>query len=358
MDHDAGRSTSSSANVYSLSISTCSLSFQAFQSIQQLYAALVKHALKTTGTQIKYNSLIGLISRPELLSVLPRALVLPSFRQDCTGVLSNFLRSHDNVEIYASLFCNFDFDHARCVIFGGQPAPSSDPALPSTTAIGPPHDLKASPSRGEPDDHDWNPRFGRLSMRTSAEIEAAAPSDEEVHEAMELLHTRFGDPPFLKRFSDLRVMVKTFDRCPDYSCLSRLLLPLEAEDLVEIAAAVSEEIPTPRWNASQRSTVIAALARVCAALFRACAICAEAPRSTSGAAADESTPEGEVSSTPAPKPAAVTSSFATPVTVSLPPPLDGLSPLATSQHATTLHGTCSCFVRVTGAAFPRPTHCV
>ena len=189
MDHDAGRSTSSSANVNSLSISTCSLSFQAFQSIQQLYAALVKHALKTTGTQIKYNSLIGLISRPELLSVLPRALVLPSFRQDCTGMLSNFLRSHENVEVYASLFCDFDFDRARCVIFGGQHMPSSDPALPSTTAIGPPHDLKASPSRGEPDDHDWAPRFGRLSMRTSAEIEAAAPSDEEVHEAMELLHT-------------------------------------------------------------------------------------------------------------------------------------------------------------------------
>ena len=58
-------------------------------------------------------------------------------------------------------------------------------------------------------------------MRTSAEIEAAAPSDEEVHEAMELLHARFGDPPFLKRLSDLRVMMKTFDRCPDYSCLRR-----------------------------------------------------------------------------------------------------------------------------------------
>ena len=173
MNHDAGRSTSSSANVYSLSISTCSISFQAFQSIQQLYAALVKHALKTTGTQIKFNSVIGLVSRPELLSVLPRALVLPSFRQDCTGVLSNFLRSHENVEIYASLFCNFDFDRARCVIFGGQHMPSSDPALPSTSAIGPPHDLKASPSRGEPDDHDWAPSFGRLSMRTSAEIEAA-----------------------------------------------------------------------------------------------------------------------------------------------------------------------------------------
>ena len=172
-------------------------------------------------------------------------------------------------------------------------------------------------------------------MRTSAEIEAAAPSDEEVHEAMELLHTRFVDPPFLKRLGDLRVMMKTFDRCPDYSCLSRLLLPLEAEDLVQIAAAVSEEIPTPRWNASQRSTVIAALARVCAALFRAGAICAEAPRSNSGAAAvcaetmrstsdagaaAEAAPAVEVSSTPATKPAAVTSSFATPVAVSLPPP--------------------------------------
>ncbi len=52
-------------------------------------------------------------------------------------------------------------------------------------------------------------------MRTSAEIEATAPSDEEVHEAMELLHTRFGDPPFLKRLGDLRVIVITFDRCPD-----------------------------------------------------------------------------------------------------------------------------------------------
>ena len=158
---------------------------------------MVKHALKSTGTQIKYNSFVSLIFRPELSSLFPRALVLPSFRQDCTGVLSNFLRSHENVEIYASLFCDFDFERARSVIFGGQHLPPSDPALASTSAIGPPHDLKASPSRGEPDDHDWAPSFGRLSMRTSAEIEAAAPSAEEVHEAMELLHTRFGDPPFL-----------------------------------------------------------------------------------------------------------------------------------------------------------------
>ena len=113
MDHDAGRSTSSSATVYSLSVSTCSLSFQALQSIQQLYTALGKHVQKSTGTQIKYNSLVGLISRPELLSLLPRALVLPSFRQECTGVLGNFLRSRDNVEIYASLFCDFDFERAR-----------------------------------------------------------------------------------------------------------------------------------------------------------------------------------------------------------------------------------------------------
>ena len=137
MDHDAGRSISSTASVNSLSVSTCTLSFQAFQSIQQLYAALTMHALKSTGTQIKYNSLVGLISRPELLTLLPRAQVLPSFRQDCIGVMSNFLRSRKNVEIYASLFCNFDIEHAHGVIFGGQPLPSSRPALPSTSVIGP-----------------------------------------------------------------------------------------------------------------------------------------------------------------------------------------------------------------------------
>ena len=62
MDHDAERSISSTASVNSLCVSTCTLSFQDFQSIQQLYAALTKHALKSTGTQIKYNSHIGLVS--------------------------------------------------------------------------------------------------------------------------------------------------------------------------------------------------------------------------------------------------------------------------------------------------------
>ena len=62
-------------------------------------------------------------------------------------------------------------------------------------------------------------------------------------------------------------MVKTFDVGPDYSSLSRLLLSLDAEDLVLIAATVSEEILLPRWSASQRRTVVSALARVCAALF-------------------------------------------------------------------------------------------
>ena len=162
MEHEAGRSTSSAATVYSFSVSTCSLPFQAFQSIQQLYAALGKHALKSTGTQIRYNSLVGLFSRLELLSLLPRAMVLPSFRQECTEVLETFLRSHENVGIYASLFCNFDIEHARGVIFGGLPSPSSRSALPSASAIGPPLNLKASPSRGVPDDHDWLPRFGLL----------------------------------------------------------------------------------------------------------------------------------------------------------------------------------------------------
>ena len=119
MDATKERSTSSATTVYSLSVSTCSLLFQAFQSIQQLYAALGKHALKSTGTQIKCSSLVGLISRPELLSLLPRALVLPFFRQECTGVLETFLRSHENVGIYASLFYNFDIERARGVIFGG-----------------------------------------------------------------------------------------------------------------------------------------------------------------------------------------------------------------------------------------------
>ena len=85
------------------------------------------------------------------------------------------------------------------------------------------------------------------------------PSEGGVQEAVELLRSRFGEPPFLPQVRALRALVKTLEECPDYASLSRLLLPLATEDLVLIAAAVSEEIPIPRWSALQRSTVVAAL---------------------------------------------------------------------------------------------------
>ena len=98
-----------------------------------------------------------------------------------------------------------------------------------------------------------------------------------MHDAETLLRSHFGDPPFLPRVRALRILVKTSKECPGYDCLSRLLLPLVTEELVLIAEVVSEEIPTPCWSDSQRSTVVAALARVYAVLFRAAAAACDVP---------------------------------------------------------------------------------
>ena len=292
------------ASVTSLSVTTCTLSFQAFQSIQHLYAALIKHALKSTGTQIKYNSLVGLISRPELLTLLPRALVLPSFRQDCTGVMSNFLRSRENVEIYASLFCSFDYELALRTIASGQLLRPSTSGQLSTSVDESPLALTTKPSWPVSDDQDRLSIFGRLSMSEKDVLECATPSAEEVHDAETLLRSHFGDPPFLPRVRALRLLVPAAVEFSDYAGLSRILLPLAPEELVLIAAAISEEIPAPRWSASQRSSVVASLARACAAIFRAADVCSAPPSPGEGEGAPGGTSAAEVatSSSPAERP--------------------------------------------------------
>ena len=197
--------------------------------------------------------------------------------------MSNFLRSRENVEIYASLFCSFDYELALRTIASGQLLRPSTSGQLSTSVDESPLALTTKPSRPVSDDQDRLSIFGRLSMSENDVLECATPSAEEVHDAETLLRSHFGDPPFLPRVRALRILVKTSEECPDYDCLSRLLLPLVTEELVLIAEAVSEEIPTPCWSDSQRSTVVAALARVCAALFRAAAdACAVPPRTGVG----------------------------------------------------------------------------
>ena len=111
-------------------------------------------------------------------------------------------------------------------------------------------------------------------------LECATPSTGEVHDAETLLRLHFGDPPFLPRVRALRLLVPAAVEFSDYAGLSRILLPLAPEELVLIAAAISEEILAPRWSASQRSSVVASLARACAAIFprRRRVLCPPFPR--------------------------------------------------------------------------------
>ena len=70
MDHDAGRSTASASKTFGDSVASCTISFQGHREVAQLYAALSKHALRTTGVLIQFGSLTGFVRRSEVLSLL------------------------------------------------------------------------------------------------------------------------------------------------------------------------------------------------------------------------------------------------------------------------------------------------
>jgi len=112
MDHDAGRSTTSASKTFGDSVASCTISFQGHREVAQLYAALAKHALRTTGVLIQFGSLTGFVRRSEVLSLLPPALAPASCSATCTGVLAECVRSPSDVAKFASLFCDNDSDLA------------------------------------------------------------------------------------------------------------------------------------------------------------------------------------------------------------------------------------------------------
>ena len=105
MDHDAGRSTTSASKTFGDSVASCTISFQGHSEVAQLYAALAKHALRTTGVQIQFGSLTGFVRRSDVLSLLPPALAPASCSSTCTGVLAECVRSASDVAKFASVFC-------------------------------------------------------------------------------------------------------------------------------------------------------------------------------------------------------------------------------------------------------------
>ena len=150
MEHDAGRSTTSgsAAAALSLSISSCTISFQGFRSYQLLHAAIAKHALKTTGIAIKFSLMVNVLARHDILSKLPRALAPTSYSLPCLGFLADFIRSPSDVEIYASLFCHNDYDLAASQIAADLLAPVLRSARPSPSEFAPSLLATTSPSRG------------------------------------------------------------------------------------------------------------------------------------------------------------------------------------------------------------------
>ena len=120
MDHDAGRSTTSASKSFGDSVASCTISFQGHREVAQLYAALAKHALRTTGVQIQFGSLTGFVRRSDVLSLLPPALAPASCSATCTGVLAECVRSPSDVAKFASLFCESDHDLAMKWISASQ----------------------------------------------------------------------------------------------------------------------------------------------------------------------------------------------------------------------------------------------
>ena len=119
MDHDAGRSTTSASKTFGDSVASCTISFQGHREVAQLYAALARHALRTTGVQIQFDSLTGFVRRSDVLSLLPSALAPASCSATCTGVLAECVRSPSDVAKFASVFCNNDNDLAMEWIAAG-----------------------------------------------------------------------------------------------------------------------------------------------------------------------------------------------------------------------------------------------
>ena len=119
MDHDAGRSTTSASKTFGDSVASCTISFQGHREVAQLYAALARHALRTTGVQIQFDSLTGFVRRSDVLSLLPSALAPASCSATCTGVLAECVRSPSDVAKFASVFCNNDTDLAMEWIVDG-----------------------------------------------------------------------------------------------------------------------------------------------------------------------------------------------------------------------------------------------
>ena len=113
MEHDAGRSIASASKACSDSITSCTISFQGYQDLGQLYAALVKHATKTTGIMIQFSSLTGFVRRSDVLSLLPPALAPASCSATSSGILSECVRSSSDIEKFSFLFCENDADLAR-----------------------------------------------------------------------------------------------------------------------------------------------------------------------------------------------------------------------------------------------------
>ena len=98
MEHDAGRYIASTLKACSDSITSCTISFQGYQDLGQLYAALVKHATKTTGIMIQFSSLTGFVRRSDVLSLLPPALAPASCSATSSGILAECVCSSSEIE--------------------------------------------------------------------------------------------------------------------------------------------------------------------------------------------------------------------------------------------------------------------
>ena len=122
MDHDAGRSIASASKACSDSITSCKISFQGYQDLGQLYAAIVKHATRTTGILIQFSSLSGFVRRSDMLSPHPPALAPASCSATSTGILAECVRSSSDIEKFAFLFCESDAELAREWLEDGAPS--------------------------------------------------------------------------------------------------------------------------------------------------------------------------------------------------------------------------------------------
>ena len=112
--------------------------------------------------------------------------------------------------------------------------------------------------------------------------EPTVPADVASSDAVALLRSVFGEPPYDVHLRCLRIMLKSLGDETSVADMSRLLQPLSPTQLHGIAALLRRELPPGKWNAAIRgSKVIGMLARLCSAIFGA-SVAATAPLGAEG----------------------------------------------------------------------------